>query len=142
MCVCVCVCVLARRDSSVGIGTGYGLGGPGIDSRWGRDFSSPVQTGLGACPASHTMGTGYFLGVKRLGRGVNHPLYLAPRLKLEKTYSPTPPLDLRGLFRGELYLFTLKYIYIYIYIYIHVSSPSVELRECVRDTDILSGSDT
>jgi len=25
-------------DSSVGIATGYGLGGPGIESRWGRDF--------------------------------------------------------------------------------------------------------
>ena len=26
------------RDSSVGIATGYGLDGPGIESRWGRDF--------------------------------------------------------------------------------------------------------
>jgi len=25
-------------DSSVGIATGYGLDGPGIESRWGRDF--------------------------------------------------------------------------------------------------------
>jgi hypothetical protein len=25
--------------SSVGIATGYGLDGPGIESRWGRDFS-------------------------------------------------------------------------------------------------------
>jgi hypothetical protein len=25
--------------SSVGIVTGYGLNGPGIESRWGRDFS-------------------------------------------------------------------------------------------------------
>jgi hypothetical protein len=24
--------------SSVGIATGYGLGGPGTESRWGRDF--------------------------------------------------------------------------------------------------------
>jgi hypothetical protein len=24
--------------SSVGIATGYGLDGPGIESRWGRDF--------------------------------------------------------------------------------------------------------
>jgi hypothetical protein len=24
--------------SSVGIATGYGLGGPGIETRWGRDF--------------------------------------------------------------------------------------------------------
>ena len=26
------------RGSSVGIATGYGLDGPGIESRWGRDF--------------------------------------------------------------------------------------------------------
>jgi len=32
--------------SSVGIVNGYGLDGPGIESRWGRDFL-PVQTGLG-----------------------------------------------------------------------------------------------
>jgi len=47
--------------SSVGIVTDYGLDGPGIESRWGRDFSS-IQTGPGAHPASFTMGTGSFLG--------------------------------------------------------------------------------
>jgi hypothetical protein len=29
---------LVGRDSSVGIATGYGLNGPGIESRWERDF--------------------------------------------------------------------------------------------------------
>ena len=64
------------RDSSVGITTGYGLDGPGIESRWVRDFSTPVQTGPGAHPASCTMGTGSFPGVKS-GQGVTltpHPL--------------------------------------------------------------------
>ena len=55
--------------SSVGIATGYGLDGPGIESRWGARFSAPVQTGPGAHPASCTMGTGSFPGVKS-GRGV------------------------------------------------------------------------
>ena len=36
-------------------------------------FSAPVQTGSGAHPASCTMGTGSFPGVKRPGRGVDHP---------------------------------------------------------------------
>ena len=49
------------------------LDGPGIESRWGRDFPAPVQTGPGAYPASYTMGTGSFPGVKRPGRGVVHP---------------------------------------------------------------------
>ena len=35
-------------------------------------FSSPVQTGPGAHPASAMMGTGIFSGVKRLGRDVDH----------------------------------------------------------------------
>ena len=61
------------RDSSVGIATRYGLDGPGIESRWGARFSAPVQTGPGAHPATCTMGTGSFPGVKRPGRGADHP---------------------------------------------------------------------
>ena len=57
----------------VGIATGYGLDGPGIESRWGARFSAPVQTGPEAHPASCTMGTGFFPGVNRSGRGVDHP---------------------------------------------------------------------
>ena len=62
--------------SSVGIATGYGLDGPEIKSRWGTRFSAPVQTGPGAHPASCTMGTGSFPGVKS-GRDMTltpHPL--------------------------------------------------------------------
>ena len=29
------------------IATGYGVGGPGIESRWGRDFLHPSRTSLG-----------------------------------------------------------------------------------------------
>jgi hypothetical protein len=39
----------------------------------GARFSESVQTGPGAYPASNTMGTGSFPGVKRPGRGVDHP---------------------------------------------------------------------
>jgi len=31
------------RDSSVGTATCYGLDGPGIESRWGRDFPHPSR---------------------------------------------------------------------------------------------------
>jgi hypothetical protein len=61
------------RDSSVGIATWCGLEGPGIEPRWGARFSAPVQTGPGAYPASYTMSTCSFPGVKRPGRGVDHP---------------------------------------------------------------------
>ena len=39
----------------------------------GARFSAPILTGPGAHPASYTMGTGSFPGVKRPGRGVDHP---------------------------------------------------------------------
>ena len=81
------------RDSSVGIATRYGLDGP-VEAR----FSAPVQTGPGVHPASYTMGTGSFPGVKRPGRGVDHPPHLAPRLKEELSYTSAPPLGLPGLF--------------------------------------------
>ena len=49
----------------------------------GARFSAPVQTGPGAHPASYTMGTGSFPGIKRPRRGVDHPPHLALRLKKE-----------------------------------------------------------
>jgi hypothetical protein len=58
------------RDSVVGIATRYGLDGPGIESRWGRDFSQPS----GAHPAS-------FPGVNRPGRGGDHPTPSSARAK-------------------------------------------------------------
>jgi len=76
--------------SSVGIATGYGLDGPGIESRWGRDFP-PVQTSPGTHPAFCTMGTRPFSEVKS-GRGVlltTHPL-LAPR-SWKSIAIPLPP---------------------------------------------------
>jgi hypothetical protein len=76
-------CGTTVRGSSVGIATRYELDGPGIECRWGARFSAPVQTETGAHPASYTMGTGSFQGVKRPGRGVDHPPHLAPKLKKE-----------------------------------------------------------
>jgi len=54
----------------------YGLDGPGIESRWKARFSAPVHISPGGHPASCSMGTGFFPGVKS-GRGVAltpHPL--------------------------------------------------------------------
>jgi hypothetical protein len=48
-----------------GIATDYGLDSPGIESRWGRDFSHTSRPALGP--------PGSFLGVKRPGRGADHP---------------------------------------------------------------------
>jgi hypothetical protein len=56
----------------------------------GARFSAPIQTGPGAYPASCTMGTGSFPGVKQLGRGVDHP----------------PPSSAEVKERVELYLYS------------------------------------
>jgi hypothetical protein len=54
------------RDSAVGIATRYGLDGPGIESRWGRDFPHPSWSPLGP---THPLYNGYrvFPGVKAAG---------------------------------------------------------------------------
>ena len=80
---------LSGRDSIVGIATRYELDGPWIESRWGARFLAPVQTGPEAYPASSTMG-GSFPGVKRLGRGVDHP----------------PPSNAEVKERVELYIYS------------------------------------
>ena len=82
-----------------GITTHYGLDGPGIESRWRRDFPHPVQTGSGAHPASYVMGTGSFPGVKRPGRGVDHPPTSSAEVKVRvQLYLYPPLLGLRGPF--------------------------------------------
>jgi hypothetical protein len=50
VCVCMCVCVCVGGGgpgSSVGIVIDYGLEGPGIESRWGRNFSHTSRPVLG-----------------------------------------------------------------------------------------------
>ena len=65
----------------------------GSKSRWVARFSAPVQTGIGAHPASCTMGTGSFPGV-RSGRGVtmtNHTL-LVPWSRKSRAIPLFPPM--------------------------------------------------
>ena len=51
-------------------------------------FSAPVETGPGAHPAAYTMGTVSFPGLKRPGRGVDHP----PHLAHSSPFGPSWPL--------------------------------------------------
>jgi hypothetical protein len=84
--------------SSVGIATGYELYGSGVESRWGEIFRTRPDRPWGS---PNLLYNGYqvsFPGVKRPGRGVNHPPHLAPRLIKEYIYTSTPLLGLRGLF--------------------------------------------
>jgi hypothetical protein len=63
------------RDSSVGIAIRYGLDGPGIESRWGRDFPRPSVPVLGPTQLPIQWVPGLSLGVKKRGVALNtHPI--------------------------------------------------------------------
>ena len=80
--MCVCVCVCRGGDSSVGIATCYGLEDLGIESRWSEIFRTRPDSPW-AHPASYTVGTGSFSGVKRLEPGVDHPPPYSAEVKKE-----------------------------------------------------------
>ena len=81
----------------------------------GTRFSAPVQTGPGAHPASWTIGSGSFPGVKS-GRGVTltpHSL-LVPwswkgrAIPLLPLWAVRPVQSLKCLYKGDLYLYLLQ----------------------------------
>jgi hypothetical protein len=76
-------CSFLGWNSSVCIATRYRLDSRGTESLWGRDFPHLSRPALGPHPASYTMGTGSFWGLKWPVHGVDHPPHLAPRLKKE-----------------------------------------------------------
>ena len=53
--------------------TGYGLGGPRIESRWGRKFPHSFRPAFGSTPAPVSGVLDFLPGVKRPQRGVHHP---------------------------------------------------------------------
>jgi hypothetical protein len=70
---------LVGRDSRVGIATRYGTDGPGSNPGGGGlrlDFPHPSRPALGPTQPP-------IQGVKRPGRGVDHPPHQAPRLSKE-----------------------------------------------------------
>ena len=85
-------------------------------------FSAPVQTGPGAHPASCTMGTGSFLGVKRPVRGADHPppssAEVEGRVELY-LYSPSgPSWPVIGRTFAEYYSFDGR-TYVHVYTHTH-----------------------
>jgi hypothetical protein len=72
-------------------------------------FFAHVQTGPGAHPASCTMGTGSFPGVKRPERGADHPPPSSAKVRKEYSYTSTHHLGLRVCYGVALpYILTVK----------------------------------
>jgi hypothetical protein len=65
--------IIVGRDNSIGIATRYGLDVPGIESRWGRDFPHPSRLGPEPTQPPVQWVPGLSPGVKRPGRGIDHP---------------------------------------------------------------------
>ena len=82
----------------------------GIESWWGRDFPHPSRPALGPTQPPIRWVPSLYRGVKWPRRGVDHPPHLAPRLKIEQSYTSAPPLGLHCLLQGELNFFLLPYI--------------------------------
>jgi hypothetical protein len=137
---CECLNQHTKPGSVVGITTGYGLDGLGIESRWGARFSAPVQTGPGAHPASWTMGTGSFLGLKS-GRGVTltpHPILVpwswkSRAITLPPLWTVRPVQSLSACTRVTFTLTNMHHLSNYLFQLVHISfSSSLSHTEFIK----------
>ena len=102
------------RDSAVGIATRYGLEGPGIESRWGRDFPHPSRTALGPTQPPVEWVPGLSRGVNRPGH--DHPPTSSAEVKNRAELYPHSPYEPSWPVRGRNSPLPLC-IYICIYMY-------------------------
>jgi hypothetical protein len=73
-------------------------------SRWKRDYKChPVQAQ--GNPASYKMGTRYFLGVKCLKHGADHPPLSSAQLQMGWSYNSASSCACIGMSWGDLYLY-------------------------------------
>jgi hypothetical protein len=93
------------RDGSVGM-TRYGLDGPGIESRWRRDFPHPSRPALGP---THLLNKGYrvFLRGRATGRGVYYPPPFSAEVKKRVEPYLYSPFEPSWPFLGKILAFLL-----------------------------------
>ena len=88
--------------SVFGTGTRYGLMVRGLNLSGGARFSAPVQTGLVTHPASYTIGTRSFPGVKRPGVALStHP----PRSAKNQRHEPFWAIKYQDMSRGSRFFY-------------------------------------
>ena len=90
------ICRSVGRDSSVGTATRYELNGPGIESRWGRDFQHPSRPALGPTQPPVRWVTGHSRG--KADGAWSSPTPSSAKVKEKYSYTSTPHLGLHGLF--------------------------------------------
>jgi hypothetical protein len=89
-----------------GIATRYGLDGPQIESWWGLDIPHPSRPALGLTHLLYK-GTGPFPGVKRPGRGDDHPYSFRAEVKQSR---PTHLVPLWVFVASSRVNFTFTYL--------------------------------
>jgi len=94
--------------SSVGTATGYGLDGPGIESRWGRDFQHRSRPALGPTQPPVQRVPGFPWGKERPVCDADPSLPSSTVVMNEQSYTSTPPLGRKActepqcLYKGAL----------------------------------------
>jgi hypothetical protein len=94
----VIIVLVGDRNSSIGKATRYGLDDSGIESRLGQDFPHPSRPVLGPTQPPIQWVPGLSRGVKRPGRGVDHPSPSSAEVKERVELYLYSPLGVRRLF--------------------------------------------
>ena len=101
---------MSTPGRSVGIETVYGLGGPGIQSRWGRDFPHLSRRALGSTQPPVQWVPVFPGGEERPGRDAEPSSPSSAVVMKEYSYTSTPPMgrtactEPQCLYKGALNL--------------------------------------
>jgi len=104
---------LCEPGSVVGIATGYWLDGPGIESRWKRDFPHLSRPALGPTQPLVQWIPGLSRGKERPGRDADPSPPSSTMVKKEYSYTSTSPMgrtactEPQCLYKDALYLYLL-----------------------------------
>jgi len=96
-------CTTVGRVIVVGIATCCGQGGLRIESRRGWGSLYPSRWAPMPTQPPCMMDIASLSWFKAARDGLDHPIYLAPKLKKEWSCTSTPLLELNGMLWGEVY---------------------------------------
>jgi len=102
---------MAGRDGAFGIANALRAGWSGDRIPVAARFSAPVQICSEAYPASYTMGTGSFPGIKRPERGVHYPPISSAEVKERVELHIYPPTLLDFLSCSRVKFTSLYHFY-------------------------------